>query len=643
MDIIDRHLAAIRAELTLPLPDGRVLAVLEQAPPHGDEGWGGDLFFTFRSGETEQSRPSPLHRDAVRCRLAPDRLLRLSTGRILLPVHCYPRDIEADDPAAVGHCVCFFSDDDGASWDCSNRLTGLNALGRLADPMAVELEGGALKLFLRTGRGYLYESISTDGGKIWQGELETPVRMPNTPFAVKRDPVTGWVFLAWINAFPGARKDMYPATPLCLGVSRDNTDTWEPVRELAADPFACYSDPVLSFSGDAVTVDFRQAVDKTRTYAEPGEERRVSLPRSALTVQTREARPLFAEHALPQPDNQPLLARYITGRGCTQVTFCDWEEEVLLLSMSRPGGYMSCTWDGGHRIAFPWRVGDSEPSSLIPVRDGLMMLLWDETPQSVIDAGLNGSTYSVAFSRDGGRTWGKRRCINPEEGCYYVMNDRFIRLSTGRICLAIALHPKEAYSKGIETAGLCACYYSDDEGQTWRSSNWIGASDPVGHLAEPMIVELADGTLKMFMRNITGYLHVSISTDRGETWQPEQATAIRMPCSPFAVKRDPESGWLFLVWDRGFAGAVYQYPRSSLWMAVSKDGGESWLPILELEANPDFNYGYPALYFNREEIWVSYYINDRGRGFSSQNNRCFFKRFHRGNLTYTVEKEEKLI
>ena len=222
--------------------------------------------------------------------------------------------------------------------------------------------------------------------------------------------------------------------------------------------------------------------------------------------------------------------------------------------------------------------------------------------------------------------------IEAEEGCFYVMNDRLLQLKNGRIILPEAVHPKENYDKKLETAGLCGCSYSDDMGQTWKQSNWIAASNPNGHLAEPMVVESTD-KLFMFMRNTTGYLHQSISLDNGETWQPETQTTIRMPCAPFCVKRDPFSGYMFIVWDHSFpAYPQHQFPRSPICLGVRRDDTGSWERIGELDHDPDKSYGYPALFFTPTQVVISYYQSPT-RYFNPSNQQLKLKVLSRKELT----------
>jgi hypothetical protein len=269
-------------------------------------------------------------------------------------------------------------------------------------------------------------------------------------------------------------------------------------------------------------------------------------------------------------------------------------------------------------------------NTVMRLDDGrLMICIWNEQPRRVKEAGLNGTTYDIGFSEDEGLTLSERIPINEEEGCFYVMNDRFLRLSTGRILLAMSRHPDEDFGKKVEQSCIAASAYSEDEGRTWRFSNWVG-----DNYQEPMCVELSDGRVLMFVRSTKGYLFTYTSHDHGESWGEERQTDINMPTAPFTVKKDPFSGYIFLVWDHSMPSAVFQYPRCPIRMAVSRDECKTFDIVTTLDANPDHSYGYPALHFTQDEIFVNYYENAFGRTFMGDKHRVKLRILKRKDLTY---------
>ena len=162
----------------------------------------------------------------------------------------------------------------------------------------------------------------------------------------------------------------------------------------------------------------------------------------------------------------------------------------------------------------------------------------DPKPSEVVQAGLNGSEPSLwVFGGDGGSLGGPH-AVWASPGVYYVHNGRILQLSSGRILIPANWVPPEAYGKDIETSDRSGAFYSDDNGATWKESNWISASTPGDHLAESIAVELPDGRVKCFMRSTSGYMRQAISNDGGATGGAGYATSVRMPCPTFTVRRD---------------------------------------------------------------------------------------------------------
>ena len=111
----------------------------------------------------------------------------------------------------------------------------------------------------------------------------------------------------------------------------------------------------------------------------------------------------------------------------------------------------------------------------------------------------------------------------------------------------------------------------------------------------------------MLMRTQTHRQYRSISRDGGDSWSPAtEVTALVSPESPAAVRRDPGTGWLTVVWNynsRGKHGA----DRTPLTIALSDDEGESWFGYLNLETDRTKTFSYPSLRFIDGKVFVTYY------------------------------------
>jgi sialidase-1 len=198
----------------------------------------------------------------------PQRLIQLSTGRIVLPAEW----TLAVGGGEAGHMVslCYFTDD-GYTWV---RGRGVVDVGSTTEePSVVELSDGRLFMVFRNRNGYVGRAYSTDRGDTWTdvGYLDLP--SPLAPQTVTRIPSTGDLLLVWLNnplAPALARKEVQPIvpvgevkrplgalrTPLSTAISRDQGRTWEHIHNLAADPGGDYGYQSVTFVGDTVLINY---------------------------------------------------------------------------------------------------------------------------------------------------------------------------------------------------------------------------------------------------------------------------------------------------------------------------------------------------------------------------------------------------
>ena len=129
-----------------------------------------------------------------------DRIVQLSTGRILLP-NAYTNDL--NQTAIV---VMFYSDDDGATWNVSNWILPPQekpARVGLQEPGVIELEDGTVFCWQRTDWGYQYFSTSADQGLSWSAvQPEPSFPAPCSPLSMKRDPADGRYIAVWNDIDP---------------------------------------------------------------------------------------------------------------------------------------------------------------------------------------------------------------------------------------------------------------------------------------------------------------------------------------------------------------------------------------------------------------------------------------------------------
>jgi sialidase-1 len=193
----------------------------------------------------------------------------------------------------------------------------------------------------------------------------------------------------------------------------------------------------------------------------------------------------------------------------------------------------------------------------------------------------------VKRSTDNGRTWSDLQRL-PYRGYGNLSNDRAMQLSTGRILLPCWLSTDKLASCHAY------CFYSDDDGRTWKHTALITApkgstgrnSDPAAE--EPMVVELKDGRLMMVLRVYLKSIYVSYSDDKGATWSRPRSSGIPAPGSMTTISRMPD-GNILLIWNWAPAEKINgPFPRNYLTAAVSKDEGKTFGHVRHLDGGPDF-------------------------------------------------------
>ncbi|MBT4821125.1 MAG: exo-alpha-sialidase, partial [Lentisphaerae bacterium] len=164
----------------------------------------------------------------------------------------------------------------------------------------------------------------------------------------------------------------------------------------------------------------------------------------------------------------------------------------------------------------------------------------------------------LKHSDDECQTWSEPVQMTQGDAYWCSTNDRLVRLQGGRLLL-----PARELGSGSHV------WLSDDDGATWRKSS-ENIREPEGErYAEPTVIELADGTVAMFLRSTMGNIHIARSGDEGESWALHSTAGPAAPFAPCMVKRVPCSDDLLLIWNNHSI-------RSNLTSAISRDSGETW-------------------------------------------------------------------
>ena len=184
-----------------------------------------------------------------------DRAVQLAGGRLILPValHNTPK---YKKPDWAGKIICYLSDDGGRTWRRSkDQLIGTTPAGArvtLQEPGIIELTGGRLMMFCRTGSGSQYVSCSADGGDTWSAFGPSNIIGPCSPASIERIPKTGDLLLVWNNHENVDEAHRGKRTPFNVAISRDEGKTWEKIKTIEDDPDGWYCYTAVDFVGDHV-------------------------------------------------------------------------------------------------------------------------------------------------------------------------------------------------------------------------------------------------------------------------------------------------------------------------------------------------------------------------------------------------------
>lgn len=150
-----------------------------------------------------------------------------------------------------------------------------------------------------------------------------------------------------------------------------------------------------------------------------------------------------------------------------------------------------------------------------------------------------------------------------------------IRLSTGRLVATFVF----VYSD--DGALAASVVYSDDDGASWTKSSTdlaMPASGAEGGVSEAAIIELNDGSLRMYLRQQRKDKTVfgtTFSADQGMTWSALEDSDIMSTNTLPAMSRDADDTILFNWSGHNAMGMTSNY-RNNLTLAYSDDETLSW-------------------------------------------------------------------
>ena len=217
-------------------------------------------------------------------------------------------------------------------------------------------------------------------------------------------------------------------------------------------------------------------------------------------------------------------------------------------------------------------------------------------------------TIFYKHSNDEAETWSVPEPLHTPGGVYVLDSGRVFTMASGRIILPTYWTP-EVWSDKDHLQAFC--YYSDDEGVSWRESS--NRMDLPGRGAmEPGVVESTDGRLLVILRSDQGYLYQAESPDGGESWSTPTRTDLESAQSEPCLRRMP-GGELLLIWNNTLpyaftrGGRITHHPRNPLTAAISRDEGRTWEGAQDIENRIGYSSAYPNAFFHNGEALITYY------------------------------------
>lgn len=268
--------------------------------------------------------------------------------------------------------------------------------------------------------------------------------------------------------------------------------------------------------------------------------------------------------------------------------------------------------DGGRTWSERWTLVENtgaenvmSASFLRPRSGGLLLFYLEKNSKEDLDV-------IVRRSDDEGETWSDPVLVTADAGYWVMNNARVVQLASGRIVCPTAYTEKVWVPESVFRT---VCFFSDDEGSTWRRGAG-GATAPKRGAMEPGLVERKDGSLLQYIRTQTGMQWFATSEDGSDTWSRSAPWTVVSPESPATIAEMPDGRCLVIHNPTVDLEAGHSGKRTPLVAATSSDEGNTWSPPKAIESDPELTYAYTSITFHEGRALLSYYVSDAQRRIS---------------------------
>ena len=186
-----------------------------------------------------------------------DRIIRTKDGVLLAPAAFYTlegiKNYDIKKPVAI--TTLLVSNDDGKSWDRAGFMLEIESMVKdargLQEPGIIEREND-LYMYMRTGHGCQYESVSATGIDGFEKATPSEFTSPNSPMLIKEFDGVMYTVYNPVPRYNGIveHDGTWGRTPIVIRKSLDGGKTWGVLNTIADDKQRGYCYPALFKTND---------------------------------------------------------------------------------------------------------------------------------------------------------------------------------------------------------------------------------------------------------------------------------------------------------------------------------------------------------------------------------------------------------